>query len=137
MIIVEHTQASFNKNYSTLQDEVFEKGVAEIFNTFDRAFVILNNDDVVSYSTVKILSNSVVFLEMGGAAPKYKNTAYVAKSFLYLVEHLFKTFKEITMSVRNNNFPMIKLAAKLGFLITGTQLSNDGQLMLLYSLERK
>lgn len=137
MIVKEITHETFNLEFPTLQDEVFGKQVEEHFKHFDSALVVYVEDRVVSYATTKKLSSDLVFLEMGGAAPSFKGTSYVPRSFLGMVEHLFETYKEITMSVRNNNFPMLRLALKLGFLITGTQLSNDGQLMLLHSLGRE
>lgn len=76
--------------------------------------------ELMGYTTCIEMDSETVYLQHGGAFPNYEKSLYVLQSYKALLDSLRPTYKRAWTRVKNTNLVMLKLALKMGFLITGT-----------------
>ena len=118
--------------YST----VFERNFDEVKKSlFDAAILVVDDNECpISFATYKQLTEDSVYLEHGGSFPDYRNKPEVKPSFQEMLKFLqLIGAKQITLSTRNENVPMQRLALSSGFIPTGMHMIPDG-LFIQYEL---
>lgn len=91
-------------------------------------FVLLGVDDkdeMAGYITVKVFDDASVYFGWGGMFPSYKGTTKTYHIYKEAILFIFTQFKRINTYIRNTNVAMLKLAMKVGFLITGIKVIDN------------
>lgn len=99
-------------------DETWDKNLERI--TF-ALLMVDKEDQIISYATAQEIDKETVYLQYGGAFPKFRGSPVVYKSFCEMVDFLKKSYKTIRTYVENVNYPMLKFYMKNNFLVTGVR----------------
>lgn len=93
------------------------------WDRIDYAWLLVRRDpgEVLCYVTVRETDHETVYWQFGGALPPAKGTTAVYRAFCTALSAQKKRSKRVTMLIENTNTPMLKLAAKAGFLICGVR----------------
>lgn len=78
------------------------------------------NDSASAYITCKEMDSETLYWQYGGAMPKYKETIYAYQGYALFIGWAFDHYKRVFTRIENTNLAMLKLALKLGFVVTGT-----------------
>lgn len=85
------------------------------------AVLVVKDEEVIGYVTVREIDNEAVYWQFGGIVPKYQKTMTAVKC----IETALKWQKErslrIVTYVKNTNLPMLRFYLGYGFLIIGTR----------------
>lgn len=85
----------------------------------DYALVAVKDDVPLMYCTVKEIDALSAYMQRGGAFPSVQGTSSSYKAFELILAFLKQGYPYITMRVENRNSPMLRFAAKAGFVIDG------------------
>ena len=116
---------------------VFGEGIPNTQDRIDFALLAVDGktDDVLGYITCKEFSPETLYMSYGGAFPPSAKKMLAWRTYLELISTAFKRgYKRIFYSVANDNFPMLKMAAKGGSRIMGVRCL-EGAIMLDQQLE--
>jgi RimJ/RimL family protein N-acetyltransferase len=83
------------------------------------AILVVKNEDVVGYVTVRELDNDSVYWHFGGAVPKFRKSIIAARGILTLLDFQKGLTKRIVTYVQNTNLPMLRFYLTYGFIIIG------------------
>lgn len=86
-------------------------------------------DKLIGYATCREEDSRVVYMQYGGALPEARQTTNVWYAYNQLVKYLAERYPTITTRIENTNKPMIRMAMRVGFLITGVRMW-DGKVLL-------
>lgn len=102
---------------------VFNKTKAASTERIDFALVVEGEDgQMLQYVTCRELDASSLYWQYGGSFPGTKDTILSWRAFQALLRWVKEYgFKRISFYVENTNTPMLKLAMKGGFHITGVR----------------
>lgn len=75
-----------------------------------------------------------VYWQFGGAFPGTKGTVNSMRAYEGFVSYTRERYKRIYTLIENTNSPMLRMAQKVGFLITGIK-NFKGQILLEHLLE--
>lgn len=103
----------------------------------DFALLVTEEDSEkpVGYVTCREWDSDTLYWQFGGAFPETKGTAKSWAAYKACVEWTRgRGYKRITTYIENGNRVMLKFAAKIGFLITGTR-TFQGAVLLEHLLE--
>lgn len=70
------------------------------------------------------MDSETIYWQHGGVLPNYELTPYMFRGYQVLVDWCKEHYKRITTRIENTNITMIKLAFKVGFLVTGVHMFN-------------
>lgn len=94
--------------------------------------------EIMGYTTCIEMDSETVYLQHGGSFPNYEKSLYVWQAYQALLELLRPDYKRAWTRVKNTNTVMLKLALKLGFLITGIyQFKGDTLVELQYDFKKE
>ena len=88
-------------------------------NRFDFVMAGMLGNELMGYTTCLEMDAETVYLQHGGAFPDYEKSLYVWQAYQALLNALEPDYKRVWTRIKNTNTVMLKLALKLGFLITG------------------
>lgn len=87
----------------------------------DYALIMTDDkNEICAYMTCIEMDAESVYWQFGGAMPNYKNTLYSVRGYELFVKWARENYKRISTRIENTNLPMLRLAMKMGFLVTGT-----------------
>lgn len=75
--------------------------------------------EVMGYTTCLEMDSETVYLQHGGAFPNYEKSLFVMQAYQAMLKELEKIYTRVWTRVKNTNIVMLKIALKMGFLITG------------------
>jgi RimJ/RimL family protein N-acetyltransferase len=80
-----------------------------------------NKGEVSGYVTCIEMDQETIYWQHGGAMPEYKGSIHTIQGYTLFVNWCHEHYRRITTKIENTNTAMLKLAMKLGFTITGTE----------------
>lgn len=87
----------------------------------DYALILVDDkNEIAAFITCKEMDSETVYWQYGGAMPQYKETIYSVKGYELLLNWARDHYNRIHTRIENRNLPMLRMALKLGFLVTGT-----------------
>lgn len=100
---------------------VFEEKWDKELERIDFALVMVKKEtnELIAYTTCQIIAPKTIYLQYGGAFPKYKGTAISFLAFQEMLKDLKNQYSKIVTLVENTNYPMLKFYMKEYFTITG------------------
>lgn len=88
----------------------------------DFALIVVRDQELLSYCTVRELDSESCYWQYGGAFPNAKGGPESVYSYRRYLDWCFLSgYKRVTTYIENTNLPMLKIALKTGFLIIGTR----------------
>lgn len=76
-------------------------------------------DSPIGYMTCRELDKDTVYWQFGGAFPGTKDTIKSFRAYQAFRDWHSTRYKRVVTYIENNNFVMLKMAMKIGFLVTG------------------
>lgn len=124
------------KFLSDLHKSTFNSEVDGSFFRFDGCLIAKNEeDDLVSYVLVRELSSEAAEIAWGGTSKKYRGIN-TKNAFDLFVDHIHKSYENVTFQAWNQNYPMLKLGLYKGFKIVGCRTTNTGDLFVIFNKKR-
>ena len=102
----------------------------------DFGILALKDNVPGGYMTCRELGRKALYLQFGGVFPHEKQGFYVFQGYKMMLNWCLERYKTLETYIENTNTPMLKMAMKAGFLITGTKLISE-RLLLHHVLEVK
>jgi len=114
------------KEWATLSENahlvVFDEERPNVMERLDFALLVLKDQKIISYATIKELDNTSVYWQYGGAIPAIRGTTLSFKAYMAVHKWCFDNgFTSISTHTKNTNTKMLKFAIKMGFIIIGTK----------------
>ncbi len=103
------------------------------FARLDFALIGIEHSVIVGWATFREKTATSVFWQFGGAAPNAEKSLHVLRFYGGVMEHLAKTYQDVSTLIKNDNAPMLKLAAKIGYKIVGLR-AVKGDILLEHAL---
>lgn len=100
--------------------ECFGKHYPPERQRFDFALTACLGDQILGYVTCRETDSETVYWQFGGAFPGTRDTLLSWPGYVALVKHCNR-YKRITTLIENTNRVMLKMAAKVGFVIVGVR----------------
>lgn len=125
--------------------EVSEVSHAAVFNEIkpkewdriDYALVVNDGDNkAVGYVTCRELDSQTVYWQFGGCFLEYRNSIKTFRAYQAFVRWAKDSYSRVCTYIENTNEAMLKMAAKVGFVIVGVRNFN-GSVLLEHLLEFK
>ena len=93
--------------------------------------------DLLGYITCKEHDSETVYWQYGGAFPGTRETSLSYLGYMAFVAYCKERYKSIVTVIENDNFPMLKMAMKVGFKIIGLRYysGNKSTILLEHILE--
>ena len=133
MYITEVEPEKFAKIAKGVHSEAFGSDDYSSIEVIDFAVICMDeNNEPVGYATCKNENVNVCYMQAGGAFIGFKNTVFVYRAYVEILNYLLKRYKKITTRISNNNTKMLKMAIGGGFLIQGVRFWNNTVLIELH-----
>lgn len=101
----------------------------------DYALLAVNEANVpMGFITCREHDAESVYWQFGGAFPGTEKSVHTLRAYLAGVEWTKAKYKRVWTLIENTNAPMLKLAAKVGFKITGVR-NFKGSILVEHLLE--
>lgn len=100
----------------------------------DFALCAREGEDFCGYATVIELDSESAYMQHGGNLEPSRGNVKTFRAYTMIIDHLKSNYKNVSTRIFNKNTAMIKLAFKVGFLVTGTDTSKNGQVYLTLDL---
>jgi len=100
---------------------VFQKYLPKDLERISYALLIVKDDTVIGYVTVREHDSETVYWQFGGVFPTFRRSFVAAKLMEEALLWQKDYAKRVTMFVENTNVAMLKLALSFGFLVIGTR----------------
>jgi RimJ/RimL family protein N-acetyltransferase len=101
----------------------------------DFALLAITNGDVPGgYITCRETDSETIYWAFGGAFPSIKGTALSYRAYMDFAAWSSVRYKRVVTYIENKNKVMLKMAAKLGFRITGIR-NYNGEVLLEHLLD--
>lgn len=115
---------------------VFNENKPVAMERIDYALLAEGEDGLPeSYATCREIDAETVYWQYGGSFPGTRGTINSLRNFNGFIRYAKEFgYKRICYYVENTNAPMLKLAAKTGFLITGVR-NYKGHVLVEHLLE--
>lgn len=113
---------------------VFNEIKPSHWDRIDYALLVLSDSIPVAYMTCREFSHDTVYWQYGGVFNPIKDTIYSFKAYKALMEWHKNHYKRVVTYIENTNKVMLKMAAKVGFIITGIR-NYHGSVLLEHLLE--
>lgn len=137
MILVKHvTKEDWKPMAVAAHGAVFSEEWDADMERIDKALITVDQetDMLLQYATLREIDSESVYISYGGSFPSAKGSPRSLESFVAILEDLKKSYKRVVFLTENINFPMLKLALKTNFVITGMRQAK-GRTMLEHVLE--
>lgn len=101
----------------------------------DYALLVVNEENVpCGYMTCMELDQSTVYWQYGGAFPSAAKSIWTMKGYQLLADWHRARYRHILTFIENTNVAMLKMAMRVGFLVTGIR-HLDGRILLEHSMK--
>ncbi len=99
----------------------FGKSKPKEWDRIDFAIIMADSEtaQIVGYLTCREFDHETLYLQYGGSMPGSKGTPKTLEGFNAAMLWAATVYKRVTCLVENDNYPMLNLAMKAGFKITG------------------
>lgn len=105
------------------------------WDRIDYALLVINEkEEPCGYMTCKEIDSKSIFWQYGGGFKPVLETIYSMKAYQALMYWHKERYDRIGTYIENTNSKMLKMAAKIGFKITGIRNYNN-QILLEHLLE--
>lgn len=88
----------------------------------------------MAYVTCREVTSEVLYWQFGGSFPGTKDTVKTFQAYRGFSDWTKKHYKAVTTAIENTNIVMLKMAFKIGYLVTGIR-TYGGQVFLQLTLE--
>ena len=93
---------------------------------FDFSIIAIDEGNNISgFITCKEMDSETLYWQNGGAFKNYGKTIHVVGGYRSFLRWAKERYKRVTTRIENTNYPMLKLALSVGFLIIGTCVVNN------------
>jgi len=100
----------------------FNETIHPMQQRVDYALICVDDDNIpMGYMTCRELDTACVYWQHGGAFEGTKGTIKSFKIYNAMADWHKERYSFISTLVRNDNLPMLKMAMKVGFRVTGTR----------------
>lgn len=132
-IDVETWKKNFSENAHKIAfSEIWDRNRERI----DYALLAISDKDVpLGYMTCRELDEKAVYWQYGGAFPSVEKSIYALPCYKAMRDWHLERYEHIGTLIENTNAPMLKMAQKVGFLITGIRYFG-GKILLEHTLKR-
>lgn len=108
--------ATLSKNANmAVFGEIVDPGLEKI----DCAYLILDKDSPVAFTSIQERDRESAYIQYGGTMPQHRGKGFGKEFFTMILDEVFKTYKRVGMLVENTNIPMLRLGMSSGFVIIG------------------
>jgi ribosomal protein S18 acetylase RimI-like enzyme len=122
----EEWMAGFSENMHKL---VFKEIKPATRDRISYALLIVKDEEVIGYVTVREMDDENVYWQFGGVIPKFRRSMTAVKCIETAIEWQKARSRRIVTYVENTNLPMLKFYLSYGFLIIGTR-TFEGKVMV-------
>lgn len=131
MITVKKLSADDWAGFSEAAHKIcFSEQKPKEWDRIDFALLGVNSDDVpLGYVTCREMDANAVYWQFGGAFPSSRGTINSFACYAEFFRFCQLRYKRIATYIENTNQAMLKMAMKIGFLITGIR-NFDGEILL-------
>lgn len=107
------------------------------FDRIDFALLGIGHDNRPSgYITCRETDSETLYWQFGGAFPSVKGTALSYRAYEEFLNWTKSRYKRVYTLIENTNNTMLRMAGKIGFLITGIKVF-DSKILLEHLMEFK
>jgi RimJ/RimL family protein N-acetyltransferase len=103
---------------------VFGENRPHALNRFHFVVIVLCNSELGGYFTCLEMDSETLYIQHGGVFPPFQKTIHAAQGYATFIKWGLENYKRLWTRIENTNEAMIKLALRIGFIITGN--SNFG-----------
>lgn len=108
----------------------FKENKPKEWDRIDFALLGVNDEGIpLGYITCRELDANVLYWQFGGAFPSSRSTIHCMACYCSFYNFCRTRYKRICTYIENTNQVMLKMAMKIGFLITGIR-NFDGSILL-------
>lgn len=135
MIAAEDWKRDFSEAMHRLVFNAIKPGS---FDRIDYALLFIDEGEntPIGYITLRELDQNAVYMQFGGAIPKYQGNMAVYRCYQMAISFLKEKYEVLTTKIENVNKSMLKFAMREGFLIVGAA-QIRGATMLEHIMEMK
>lgn len=108
----------FSENFHKL---VFKEIKPATRDRISYALLVVKDEEVIGYVTVREMDDENVYWQFGGVVPKYQRTMTAVKCIENAIDWQRKNSLRIVTYVENTNLQMLRFYLAYGFLIMGTR----------------
>lgn len=121
MIIEKVDSHSWKSDHmKSMYQDVFGSERDQTLETCDFVLVAKDSElDPVGFITCHEMDGETLYWQLGGAASKIKKSGRVISHYVHCLAWSKARYQRVTTRIENTNAPMLKMALKCGFLITG------------------
>lgn len=87
----------------------------------DFALIGTKDEEVLGYVTCREIGSKTLYMQFGGVFQNTKGGILVWEAFKACLNWCRSRYQKIVMFIENTNYPMLRIAQKAGFLITGVR----------------
>ena len=116
---------------------VFEELKPKEWDRIDYALITVNEqDEPTCYMTCREFSHDTVYWQYGGSFPNVRGTVGSYVGYTAFRDWHKERYARVVTYIENTNSKMLKMAASIGFIITGVR-NYKGEVLLEHLLEFK
>jgi hypothetical protein len=102
-------------------------------HAIDFALLAVDEKKPLAYMTCRESDPDTVYVSHGGAMPETIGTANSYRAYQAMLDRLGVAYKRASTLIENTNTPMLRMAMKAGWLISGVRLF-EGQVFVEHQL---
>lgn len=87
--------------------------------------LVTHEKNLGGYFTCLEMDKETLYIQFGGVFPTYQKTVNASVGYALFIEWAAKNYAAVWTRIENTNIPMIRLAMKVGFLITGVSVNKE------------
>lgn len=106
------------------------------WDRIDYALLALRDEEVLGYVTCREFDSQTLYWQFGGMLPHLRNTITSFQCYLAFRDWTKNKYERVVTYIENTNMVMLKMAMKIGYLITGIR-NFQGSILLEHTLEFK
>lgn len=119
MNIVRYTPEEWQSVAEAIHSEVFNEFRGKEINRIDYVLVVWNEMEPLGYMTLRESDSASVYIGYGGILPNARKNIRSYGGYLMLLAYLKNKYERATTLIENTNIEMLRLAFKVGFIVTG------------------
>lgn len=124
------------KFLADLHKSIFDHALPGGYFRFDICMIAKNdNGDLVSYALARELNSNTVELAWGGTSKEFRGISS-KMAMEKFTEKCLEVYDSVVFQTWNKNDKMIRLGLRFGFIIVGTRVTDDNDLMVIFSKRR-
>jgi len=125
-----------DKFLGDLHSSIFDHALPGYYFRYDLCMIAKNEQgELVTYALVREISSDSVELAWGGTSKEHRGFASKVAMEKF-TEKCLEVYGSVVFQTWNKNLKMIRLGLGLGFTIIGTRVTDDNDLMVIFSKRR-